>query len=287
MRRVIVEKRTRPTQNVFFHLKLNPPDPNDIVETDSADIALILLHEPVVFTDTNFINPICWRGAVDYTYEDCSDIVVSNQKEHTTCDLNSTTLQVSGYGLKGEINDVQLTWTTSNIANIDSPRHAFINNPRYGLLSGSMQSKDNNKFDFANFDDVDGRVPCVGDSGSGVIEFHQLNGRSTLIGVLSGSSVPLCAELKMSTTRRSFDLTYVEQEPDREIHQIGTVFAVKVSVFRDWILNVMANYSTNSKPDDIFETSTGALKVGPDFYKVDHLPTPQPPEGSDSLLPIE
>lgn len=179
-----------------------------------------------------------------------------------------------------------MTFASGNIVDPDSPRHAFVNLPRYGILASPKLVQAKHRFAVANFDDVDGRAICLGDSGSGIIDFNQLRGRATLVGVLSSTSdeTTVCQNAKLPLQREIYDASYVEKEPKEEIRKVVLAFAIKVEAYVPWIERVIKDHTGKRYPDDNFKT--GPLKDGPNFHNIKHPATPSPPVGGVNMLPV-
>lgn len=149
-----------------------------------------------------------------------------------------------------------------------------------------MFSKHSDRFFFANFDDIDGRNLCKGDSGGPIIDYSLLNGRATLIGTVSASTLGNCVIEKRAATRKQFDRTYVEDVPDHRIRIISSATGVKVGLFTGWIGEVMEQNKLNAPPSDRFQpTKVKILGEDPDFIDK-KVSTPVPPQSGESLLPV-
>lgn len=185
----------------------------------------------------------------------------------------------------------------ANIVHVNNPRHAFLDKPKYGVIS-SIVDRNRNIFQYGNFENhpirhpYKGRDTCQGDSGGPVMEFHLRGNRqdsaATLIGVHSFGFAD-CSNSKYLTSRRSFDDSYAGEGPDEAIWAVNVGSALPLGRYVSWIdeerRHTVANVTEN--PTDVF-SSGDELENGPNFVKLQtgrYGPTLPPPEDkSESLL---
>lgn len=78
IRRVVIEKQRLITQTIFYDGPYPAFQPGN-GDKYRSDIVLIRLQEPVFPSPLRRINTICFNGAADYQYDDCSDVTVGRR----------------------------------------------------------------------------------------------------------------------------------------------------------------------------------------------------------------
>lgn len=175
----------------------------------------------------------------------------------------------------------------ANIIEINNPKHAFLDKPKYGIKHNII-SNVSQLFGYGNFEDHDGaeqygRDSCGGDSGGPVMDYHLLqNNAATLIGVHNAGTLT-CHISKSRKSRKEFDNSYAGEDPDEQIWLIELSYAIVVGQYVKWIDETILYASTNAtkKPLDV---KRGELGMDPKFGPREYDPTPRPPAESEASL---